>query len=82
MRKLLTIAYLIFLAGCTDPKGAIKVLLDAGITPSNVGGYSWFGCSDSDTYATKFRGVNAQGRAVSGVVCAGMFFKNSTVRFD
>lgn len=82
MRKVLLIASLFLLAGCTDEKGATSALSDAGLTPVNVGGYPlWGGCGKDDAFATKFIATNAQGKRVTGVVCSG-WFKGKTVRFD
>ncbi len=67
--------------GWSDPAGANKALQDSMITPSEVGGVSWFACGTGDWYATKFIGKNAQGRPVTGAVCEGLFLKGSTVRF-
>jgi hypothetical protein len=39
MNRILMIAALVALAGCTDEKGATKALHDAGLKPVRVGGY-------------------------------------------
>ncbi|MCI5061060.1 MAG: hypothetical protein MRY79_08325 [Alphaproteobacteria bacterium] len=61
---------------------AAKVLKDVGVTPSEVGGYSWTGCGQFNFFSTKFKGVNDQGRDVSGVVCETLFTGHKSVRFD
>lgn len=68
-------------ASCTDQKTARRVLEDQGYTDISVGGFDAFGCSDDDTYATKFTATSPNGKRVSGVVCSSQFFKGSTVRF-
>jgi hypothetical protein len=83
MKQLPAISTLgLLLTACTDPDSATKALKDAAITPTHVGGYSLLGCGNDDDYATKFEGINAQGRPVSDVVCSGYFGKGATVRFN
>lgn len=72
----------LLLAACTDEPRALHALSDASLTPVSVGGYSWFGCGKDDQYATKFIATNANGKRVTGVVCAGFWFKGQTIRFD
>mgnify|MGYP000851067537 CR=1 FL=1 len=64
-----------------DVDGATGALIDQGLTPVHVGGYSWFGCDAKDRYKTEFTAVNVNGKEVSGVVCSG-FFKGNTIRYD
>lgn len=64
-----------------DVEGARNALLDQGLTPIEVGGYSPYSCGEDDFYATKFVAKNANGRVVRGTVCAG-YYKGSTIRFD
>ena len=40
-----------------------------------------FGCSEDDTFSTKFSATNAKGERVGGAVCSG-WLKGSTIRFD
>lgn len=41
-----------------------------------------FGCSEDDTYQTEFKARNiSSGKTVKGVVCEGLLFKGSTIRF-
>lgn len=70
------------LLGCTQPDTAKRVLEGAGYTEVKVGGYDFFNCSKDDTYRTKFVAKGANGKPVSGVVCAGLLFKGATVRLD
>ena len=81
MKRFLTIAIMIFLAGCTDERAATKALADAGLTPVKVGGYSFFSCGKDDTFATEFTAKNAKGQIVTGTVCSG-WLKGKTIRFD
>jgi hypothetical protein len=67
-------------AGCSDPKTAKKTLENSGYTNIELGGYSFFGCSDGDRFSTKFTATNPNGVTVSGVVCSG-WFKGGTIRF-
>jgi hypothetical protein len=70
------------LAGCSDPPSAKRALHGAGYSDISVGGYSWFSCGGEDTYATKFTAKGPSGVPVSGAVCSGLFFKNSTIRTE
>lgn len=82
MRKIVAILMLGFLAACSDPKTAQRALDGMGFSDIEVLGWGPFaGCSDKDTFVTKFRAKNAKGHMVSGVVCNG-WFKGATVRFD
>jgi hypothetical protein len=67
---------------CSDNDGAREVLRKAGYTDIKTDGYAFWGCSDSDTYSTKFKAKGPTGVEVSGVVCSGAFFKSNTIRID
>ena len=67
--------------GCVDKKEANKTLTNAGFSNIKTYNYSWFACSEDDFYHTKFTAINPIGKEVSGVVCSGLLFKNSTIRF-
>lgn len=69
------------LMGCSNSNDANKALTAMGFTDIRTTGYKWFACSDDDWYHTGFTAKNPQGLQVSGTVCSGFFFKNSTVRF-
>ncbi len=70
------------LTGCTDEAGAERILKANGFTEIQFTGYSWLSCSDKDTYSTGFIAKGPTGIPVKGTVCSGMFFKNSTIRFE
>jgi hypothetical protein len=84
MRRILMIAALAALAGCTDEKGATKALHDAGLKPVNVGGYAWFYCGvergSADAFATKFTAKNGRGETVTGAVCEG-YVRGTRIRY-
>lgn len=83
MRKTFAISLAaLALAGCTNPDGAREVLLDAGYTNVTTEGYDPWGCGKDDDLATKFRATGPTGRPVQGVVCEGLFLKNSTIRIQ
>lgn len=69
------------LTGCTDSKGTRRALEAAGYSHIEVGGYSWFGCADKDSFATKFKAIGPSGKQVSGAVCSG-WLKGNTIRLD
>lgn len=66
---------------CVSPSDTRNALQAMGFTNIEVGGRAWFGCSEDDTFATRFTATNPQGHVVTGQVCSGPF-KGSTVRFD
>ena len=74
------LALALALSAGTAPNQSREVLLDAGYSNIEVGGYDWFGCSEDDALRTKFKATGPTGRKVEGVVCAGMFFKGATIR--
>lgn len=67
------------LAGCTDPPTAERVLQQQNYRDIQITGYGWFGCSEDDTFATRFRARAPNGEMVTGVVCSG-WLKGATVR--
>lgn len=81
MHKLLIVALLLFVAGCTSPDNTERTLTDSGYSDVQVGGYAWLTCGNDDTFATKFTATNPAGKTVSGAVCCGWFGKGCTIRF-
>jgi hypothetical protein len=85
MKKLTMIAALAattLIAGCgVNPDSAKRSLEAQGITQVQIGGYPFWGCSKGDNFASKFTGIGANGKPVSGVLCSG-FLKGITVRYD
>lgn len=75
------VAAALALSGCTNSNDARKALEAQGFTEIETGGYAPFACSRDDFYHTKFTATNSQGNRVSGTVCSGFFFKNSTIRW-
>lgn len=84
MYKLIVLAAAALLAtACTEPNKAQRVLEDAGYTNVKTGGYAMWACSEKYHFATRFTATSrATGRTVTGAVCSGMFFKNTTIRLD
>jgi len=76
-------ALMLFLAfcGCSDSQGTKDLLRSQGYTDIVTTGYDWFSCGEDDTYATGFRAKSSNGSNVRGVVCSGLLFKGSTIRF-
>lgn len=81
MKRVLIVATLA-LGACTDPQSATRILTSQGFTDVRMDGYNWFACSKDDTYHTGFTAKSVTGTMVSGTVCEGLIFKNSTVRFQ
>lgn len=81
MRIIACVAFAFFLSACTDPEGAKQTLLRNGYIDIRMQGYSWFGCAESDNYATEFTAKSPAGYQVHGVVCSSIFGKGSTIRF-
>lgn len=85
MKRLAVIALVVAIAGCsafTDPEDATRVLENAGYTQVKMTGYQFMACSKDDTYHTGFEATAPNGKRVRGTVCAGFWFKNSTIRFE
>ena len=82
MNTKLIIVLALSLTACTQPETASRVLSSQGFTNIKMDGYDFFNCSKDDAYHDKFAAKGPTGQQVSGVVCAGLFFKGSTVRLD
>lgn len=80
-KVIFAVLLVIGLAGCYNTSDAEKAARAHGFSDVKVHGHGWFACAKDDFYATKFTATNARGEKVEGVVCSGLFFKNSTVRF-
>lgn len=81
VRTSIVVGLALLLTSCSDPDGARRIAEASGLTDVQTNGYAWFACGRDDSFATRFRAKNPQGREVSGAVCSG-WFKNGTVRFD
>lgn len=81
MKKIVMITVVAFLCGCTDPQGAKEALQAQGFSNIEITGYKMFMCSENDVYSTGFVAENVNGQKVKGSVCAGLFFKGSTIRY-
>lgn len=83
MKKILiAIAAVVALSGCTDAENANRILENNGYENIQITGYNWFGCSEDDFQHTGFTATGPTGKPVNGTVCSGIFFKNSTIRFQ
>jgi hypothetical protein len=76
------VAVALLASGCTRPEGAKRVLEGAGYTNVTAGGFGWLSCHKDDWFRTKFVATGPTGNPVSGCVCEGLLFKNSTIRFE
>lgn len=72
----------ITLSSCTDEAEAQRILTANGFTNIEYTGRAWFACAESDTYATGFKAKGPTGQTIEGAVCSGLFWKNSTIRFN
>lgn len=76
------IAAVLVLGGCgANPTTAERILSGQGMTNIEVGGYTFFGCSEDDWFRSTFTALDANGKRVNGVICGG-FFKGYTVRYN
>jgi len=82
MRIILILLAVGMLSACTEPGNAKRILEDQGYRDVQITGYSFFACSKDDTFHTGFKAISPVGKPVSGTVCAGLIFKNSTIRFE
>lgn len=82
MKKTIAIVIMtLTLGGCTDPQGAKEALSAQGFSNIEITGYKMFMCAENDVYSTGFVAKNVNGQTVKGTVCAGLFFKGSTIRY-
>lgn len=59
-----------------------RVLTQDGFTNITVLGFDFFaGCDSRDAYRIGFTGTK-NGYKIKGAVCAGLFFKGWTIRYD
>lgn len=69
------------MTACSNSNDAHKALEAQGFTNIETTGYSPLSCSEDDFYSTGFKATNPQGKRVTGTVCSGFMFKNSTIRW-
>ena len=68
-------------AGACDHIDQSKAALDsAGVSGATITGHSLMGCGKEDMSSVNFKGTNANGKPVTGVVCCGLW-KSCTVRW-
>lgn len=73
---------LALLVGCSDPKGAERVLAANGFTHIETGGFDLFSsCPDGVITSTPFQAVGVNGATVTGRVCR-QLFEGATVRVN
>lgn len=80
MKKILLLISLLFLVGCTNEGKSRRALENHGFTEIVFTGYSWFECSEEDTFSTGFVATNQNSETVQGTVCCGVI-KGCTVRW-
>lgn len=68
--------------GCTNEVESRRVLSNAGYTDIVFTGWKPLSCGEGDWYRTGFHATNSVGNQTSGVVCSGLLFKDSTIRFQ
>ena len=81
MMKFIIVFLAISITACTDSSGTRSVLQSNGMTDISITGYQFFGCSKDDIVRTGFKATSINGQKVEGVVCSGILFKNSTIRY-
>lgn len=81
MKRLVVLAAIAMVAGCTDDTAARRTLEAAGFSDVVTTGYDLVACGQDDFSSTGFRARNPQGRVVTGVVCCGLVVKACTIRF-
>ncbi|QPI17910.1 hypothetical protein POP12_118 [Pectobacterium phage POP12] len=65
----------------TDTQNSERILKSHGYTNIQFTGYSPFSCSEDDWTSTGFVATTPNGYQVQGTVCAGLLFKDATIRF-
>ena len=68
-------------AGCTRPEDTRRLLESQGYTDVDAGGWAFLDCSEDDWFRTRFTATSPTAQPVTGAVCAGLLFKNATIRF-
>jgi hypothetical protein len=80
MKKLIISLAFIALTACgVSGDDFARIMRQEGISNFRNEGYAVFGCSDSDTFKTRFSGTK-NGQPIKGVVCGG-WLKGYTVRY-
>lgn len=77
-----SIVIALLVAGCTQPDKTRYLLEASGYKEVEITGYRLWACSDDDAYHTGFIATGPTGKRMKGTVCAGLFFKGATIRFD
>jgi hypothetical protein len=68
------------LMSCSQGKASLQHIADSeGLQNFHTSGYSWFSCSEDDTFSTGFTATK-NGKPVRGVMCGG-WFKGTTIRY-
>lgn len=71
------------LSACTNPEKTKTLLERQGYTDVEITGWRPLACdTESDTYATGFRAKSPNGSETKGTVCAGLLFKDATIRYE
>lgn len=82
MKRILLLSLLVLsITACSNQGDAVAALHKQGFTDVETTGWSAFACSEDDFYSTGFSATNSQGVRVTGTVCSGFLFKNSTIRW-
>lgn len=81
MHKFLIItAAALTLSACgVNPEQGRRVLESQGYTNVVIGGWTMFGCANSDDFKSSFTATGSNGQKVEGVLCSG-WLKGITVR--
>lgn len=82
-------AFGMILTACSDESGFVtdagtarSVLLDAGYTRIQIGGFSWFSGCGFYWFQTEFSAVGPTGRYVNGTVCSSIIGKGAQILID
>lgn len=87
MKKILsslTVVVISSLCSCSsnnDFNKGKQQLKNQGYTNISNTGYSFFCCSEEDTFSTGFKATDKNGNKVTGCFCSGLL-KGITIRFD
>ena len=80
MKHLSLLLTILTLIACTNEHEARRVLELDGFTDVKITGYKFWACSKDDFYHTGFSAIKNK-KDIDGVVCSGLLFKASTIRF-
>lgn len=82
LRTFVLIFITLLTISCKRESDVKKFAKAEGWQSYKVEGYCWLCCSEDETFHTEFTAITKEGKTITGAVCSGIIFKNSTMRLD